>query len=202
MYEGETIKYLNDYEKEALFRAIQNDNSIHKVRNKAIFYLAEYGALRASEVGMIKVSDFNKQARTIYFRRLKGSKNNTLRILEPCVYDSLMEYLEYRHSTGVESDFLFLSQKGTPISRKTLDDIMKKYCQLAGIPKEKAHFHALKHTRAVRLADMGFDTKEIQYWTGHKKIQNTEIYFQFTSRQQDALYQKFNLLLAQYGGNK
>lgn len=201
MYEGETIKYLSDLEKEALFKVIQNDNSLHSIRNKAIFYLAEYGALRASEVGMIKVSDFNRSARTIYFRRLKGSKNNTLRILEPRVYDSLIEYLNHRSTADIDSDLLFLSQKGTPISRKTLDDIMKKYCLMAGIPKEKAHFHALKHTRAVYLADMGLDTKEIQYRTGHKRIQNTEIYFQFTSRQQDALFQKFSLLMEQQGGN-
>lgn len=197
MYEGETIKFLFDQEKEVLFKVIENDESIHKTRNKAIFLIAEYGALRASEIGMIKMSDINITRREIYFKRLKNSNNNTLRIIDETVYNALLEYIEYRHEHNIISDYLFVSQKGNPISRKTLDSMMKSYCRQAGIPKDKSHFHALKHTRAVSLAELGLDTKEIQYWIGHKRIQNTEIYLQFTSKQKDALYQKIASLLQQ-----
>lgn len=195
MYEGTTIKYLFKAEKEALFKTLENDKSIHHIRNKAIFFVAEYAALRASEVGLIKVSDFNIENKEIYLKRLKNSNNNTLRILEPAVYQALLDYLNYRMSHGITSETLFISQKGNPISRKTLDDLMKKYCSISDIPKDKAHFHTLKHTRAVMLADLGLDTKDVQYWTGHKKIQNTEIYLQFTSKQQEMLYQKIMNLM-------
>ena len=73
--------------------------------------------------------------------------------------------------------------------------IMKRYCTEAGISPDKAHFHVLKHTRAVALADLGLDTKEVQYWIGHKSIKNTEIYLQFTSKQQETLYKKILLLM-------
>lgn len=86
---------------------------------------------------------------------------------------------------------MFISQKGLPISRKTLDKLMKKYCEMAKIKdKDKWHFHTLKHTRAVNLAESGLDLKEIQYWLGHKEISNTQIYFQFTSSQYETLYKK------------
>ena len=191
MYEGETIKFLNTEEREALFRTIENDTSRHHIRNKAIFLLAEYAAQRVSEVGLLKVSDFNRYTREVYFRRLKGSRNNTLRILDDTVYTALIDYLDYRKENGIDSECLFPSQKGTPISRQRLNEIIKHYCDLTGIAPDKAHFHTLKHTRAVTLAEIGLDTKEVQFWLGHKRIQNTEIYLQFTSKQQDILYQKF-----------
>ena len=194
MYDCSTIKYLYTHEKNALFQVIAEDTSIHHIRNMAIFHLAEYAALRASEVGLIRMSELNLYPDygypRIYFKRLKHSNNNTLRILDPQVLNSLQTYLEYRKLYGINCDYLFPSQKANPISRKTLDDLMKRYCRQANIPPEKAHFHVLKHTRAVELSDFGLDTKEVQYWTGHKNIANTEIYVQFTTTQQETLYKK------------
>lgn len=192
MYEGDTIKYLFPAEKEALFHVIQSDTGLHSKRNQAIFLLAEYCGMRASEIGLLRLTDLKLERKEIYIRRLKRSNNNTLRLINTAVFSAVSEYLQLRTMLPITSDFLFISQKGNPISRKVLDELMKKYCQLANIPPEKAHFHALKHTCAVSLAERGFDTKEIQFWIGHKSIQNTEIYFQFTSRQQDLLYQKLS----------
>lgn len=194
MYDYTAIKYLYSREKEILFKTIENDTSKYHIRNKAIFCLAEYAGLRASEVGLIHFSDINLESREVYFHRLKNSNNNTLRIIDNDVYTSLIDYMQERKSQNNDSQVLFLSQKGNPISRKVLDNLMKKYCAAAGIPKEKAHFHTLKHTRAVELAELGLDTKEIQYWIGHKSIKNTEIYFQFTSKQQETLYKKILFL--------
>lgn len=191
------IKYLYPYEKEHLFRIIENDTSKHSIRNKAIFYLAEYAALRASEIGLIELEDVNLQTKEIYFRRLKNSNNNKLRLLDEKVLFSLCEYLDYRKEHDINFKYLFPSQKGTPISRKTLHDLMKYYGKNAGLPEEKSHFHVLKHTRAVELADLGLDTKEVQFWIGHKNISNTEIYLQFTTTQQNTLYRKISALTAE-----
>lgn len=192
-----SIKYLYNHEKEKLFNTVKYDTSRHHVRNYAIFLLAEYCGLRASELGIIRMSDYNDLRKEIYIRRLKNSNSNTLRIIDQDVLDALYEYFDLRSELDIYSDYMFPSQKGGPISRKTLDMIMKHYCRLAGIPKEKAHFHVLKHTRAVELGELGLDIKEIQFWIGHKEIQNTQIYMQFTTKQQDQLYEKikyFDLL--------
>ena len=86
---------------------------------------------------------------------------------------------------------MFLSQEKKPISRKTLDVLMKKYCHLAKISDiEKHHFHTLKHTAAVHLAESEIDIKELQYYLGHKSVTNTLIYFQFTTKQQETMYAK------------
>ncbi|APQ75944.1 phage integrase family protein [Clostridium botulinum] len=86
---------------------------------------------------------------------------------------------------------MFKSQKNNPISRQTLDYLMKKYCKIANISdKSKHHFHTLKHTTAVHLAESEMDIKELQWWLGHKSVSNTEIYFQFTTKQQEKMYMK------------
>ena len=53
------------------------------------------------------------------------------------------------------SPSLFLSQRGTPISRRQLDTLMKRCGALADIPAAKRHFHVLKHSIATHLLDAG-----------------------------------------------
>lgn len=184
--DNEDIKYFTNKELKAFFKAIEKDNSKYRVRNECIFKLAYYCALRVSEVALIQVDDFNNSRNEIYCKRLKGSLNNTIRIVDPDILRSVKRYLR-----TINHDTMFISQKGLPISRKTLDKLMKKYCEIAKIKdKDKWHFHTLKHTRAVDLAEIGLDLKEIQYWLGHKEISNTQIYFQFTSSQYETLYKK------------
>lgn len=198
MYDYTKMKYLDAQEKERLFLVIDADTSTHSIRNRAIFYLSFYAALRVSEVGMIYESDLNLYNKEIYCKRLKGSRNNTLRIIDNRVYSVIMEYVRYKKEHYNPSPYLFPSQKGNPISRKTLDDMMKRYCSISNISKEKSHFHVLKHTRAIELAELGLDTKDIQYWLGHKSIKSTEVYLEFTTKQQDWLYRKLLYLSEQH----
>lgn len=36
------------------------------------------------------------------------------------------------------------------------------------------------------------DIKELQWWLGHKAVSNTEIYFQFATKQQEKMYKKLS----------
>lgn len=184
------IKYLYTEEKERLFTILCKSKDKHALRNKSMFFLAEYCALRASEVGLLTTDLFNPDTREIYCRRLKNGRNNTLRIIDDTVYYSLIEYLNIKDSIYTPSPYLFPSNRGNPISRKMIDVLMKKYCNEAKISEDKSHFHVLRHTRAIELAEHGLGIREIQYWLGHSDIKNTEIYLQFTSKQYDNLYQK------------
>lgn len=181
------IKYLTEDELKRLFKAIEKSSDKYKIRNEAIFKTAYYCALRATEVSLIKIDDFNNSKNEIYCRRLKGSLNNTIRIIDKDILRSLKRYIREYEPT----DNLFSSQLNSTISRKTLDRLMKNYCKLANIKDEsKHHFHTLRHTRAVRLAESNLDIKDVQYWLGHKEISNTLIYFQYTSSQYELLYKK------------
>ncbi|WML36189.1 tyrosine-type recombinase/integrase [Clostridium sp. OS1-26] len=183
------IKYLTQQEAKNLFNAIISLESVHAIRDLSIFRVAYRCGLRASEIALIKLEDYNASKGELYCKRLKGSCNNTIR-LDSKTKNALDRYI-HENSISSDSEVLFKSQKDRPISRQTLDYLMKKYCSHANIhDKSKYHFHSLKHTTAVHLAESDMDIKELQWWLGHKSVSNTEIYFQFTTKQQEKMYSK------------
>ena len=185
------IKYLTQLETKALFNTIHDLESTHSLRDLAIFRVAYRCGLRVSEIPLLRLDDYNSAKGELYCKRLKGSCNNTIR-LDNKTKSVLDEYIS-QEKILLNSEIIFTSQKNNPISRQTLDYLMKKYCSLAGISDtKKYHFHALKHTTAVHLAESDMDIKELQWWLGHKAVTNTEIYFQFTTRQQDRMYAKLD----------
>lgn len=189
------LRFLTQREKTELFKAMAKDKGRYASRNRAIFYLSEYCALRASEIGLITLSDFDRTKKTIFCRRLKGSKNNTLKIVNPRVYEALEHYYLERIQKPCGNNYLFTSQLNKPISRKTLDYLMKYYCSNTEIPSEKHHFHVLKHTRAMELIEYD-DVKltDVQWWLGHQNIQNTMIYLDYTSNAMRSLFNKIEII--------
>jgi len=124
----------------------------------------------------LKKEDFHENSKELFCRRLKGSRNNTIRLTRG-TSRLLNEYMGYENN----SSYIFLSRKSTPLSRQHLTRLCKKYFNLADIPKDKQHFHTLKHTAGVHSADCGLDIKEVQYILGHRNVEDTMIYFDFTS---------------------
>jgi integrase len=190
------IKYLTNAEFDRLMLSFKEAEKIFLMdkkkqkfkffrRDQLIFLLAYECGLRASEISNLKKEDFHENSKELFCRRLKGSRNNTIRLTRG-TSRLLSEYMSCENN----SNHIFLSRKSTPLSRQHLTRLCKKYFNLADIPKEKQHFHTLKHTAGVHLADCGLDIKEVQYILGHRNVENTMIYFDFTSKQQEVLYSK------------
>lgn len=183
------IKYFTQAELKKLFKSIEKSTYRHKIRDLAAFRVAYRCGLRASELGLIQLQHYNKQAGELYCTRLKNSWNNTIR-LDKETQKVLDKYIRTYGITS-SAQLIFTSQEGSPISRKTLDYWMKKYCQDAKIEdKSKWHFHSLKHSCGVHLAESGLDIKEVNFWLAHKIIENTMVYFRFTTKQQEVMYAK------------
>lgn len=187
---GTTFKFLNQDEKQRLFDSVDSSECRHKLRNRAILSVALYCGLRVSELTALRLDNYNRVQKTIFCPRLKNGYNNTLRILDDDVLCDLNNYLSNR--PDCDSPYLFLSQERNAISRKTIDVIMKKYGKLAGLSESKRHFHVLRHTRAIELAEAGLDVKDVQFWLGHRKIDSTLVYLQYTTKQHEAMYQKLD----------
>ena len=184
-----TIKYFTQNELKRLFNAIKNSGDRHALRNLCIFRVAYRCGLRASEVGLLKLEYYNKLKGELYCKRLKGSWNNTI-ALDKETTKVLNRYIK-EYGIKQEVEFIFKSQEQKPISRKTLDYLMKRYCKMAKIKdKNKWHFHCLKHSIAVHLAESDLDIKEVKFWLSHKSVNSTLCYFQFTSSQQKTMLEK------------
>ena len=168
-------KYLISKEKDTLFRVIENP------RDRAIFRLAYHHGLRASEIGLIQVKDWRRGTSLdmdrLLLRRLKGSIGGETTLVNAAA-TALRAWLRIR---GFAPGPMFPSRNHRPISRRRLDELMKRYCRMAGIPEEKAHFHSLKHTcGTLLLSEQHESIVDVQKHLGHADIRNTMIYAQLT----------------------
>src|SRR6266481_712697 len=72
-------------------------------------------------------------------------------------------------------DCRVISERRSPLSRKTAWLMIRDYGRLAGLSVE-AHPHMLRHACGFALADQGADTRLIQDYLGHRNIQHTVRY--------------------------
>ncbi len=70
---------------------------------------------------------------------------------------------------------VFLSRNSRPLTRMTVYNILKKWCQAAGITK-KISPHTLRHSFATHLLEGGADLRAVQEMLGHADISTTQIY--------------------------
>lgn len=169
------IKYLTEDEIAALFRAIDEP------RDRALFRLAYHHGLRASEVGLLTMTDYRAESGRIMIHRLKGSISAEFRLVD-IERKALRAWLRER---GPGPGAIFRSRNHRPISRRRLDELMKRYCTAAGISSDKAHFHALKHSCGTHLLERGEHIEDVQDQLGHANIQNTMIYAKMRSKRRD-----------------
>ena len=155
---------------------------IEDKRHRAMFRLLYHRGLRASEIGMIQMSDLNLADDRIEFSRLKGSSGGSYRLCR----SERLAVRAWVHERGLEPGPLFRTNRGTGVGRKFLDRLMRRYGKLANLPPDRWHCHALKHSCATHLFDMGESLEDVQDHLGHRNIASTLIYAKFTNQRRTA----------------
>lgn len=177
----EIYKYLEIQEIKRLFSVIKSK------RDRAIFRVSYHRGLRAHEVGLLQMADFNNRDGVLYVRRGKGSISRQHSLCD----EELRVLRAWVKERGTQPGPLFPSRQGSKgITRVRLDQLMKEYCRLAGIAPDKAHMHALKHSCGTHLAERGESAAAIQHWLGHRDSGSTEIYLHFSARRRDELVER------------
>ena len=149
-------------------------------REWAMILLAYKHGMRASEVCNLKIGDLDLKNGNIIINRLKGSLRTMQAITEhrgePLLNEkrALQDWQRERRDDG--SDVLFTSQKGGRMDRTQFFRIFRGIAQAAGLPSEKQHPHALKHSLAKHLVKANVNIALVKQQLGHKSIGSTMRY--------------------------
>jgi integrase/recombinase XerD len=154
-----------------------NGGDALSLRDRAILELFYSSGLRVSELSEITIQQLDLENG---FLRVfgKGSKERVVPIGGRAVA-AIETYLTAARSHFVKpkktDSALFLSERGTAISRKMLWVLVKKYAARAGITKAVKP-HLLRHSFATHLLGGGADLRAIQDMLGHANLATTQIY--------------------------
>jgi integrase len=150
------------------------------IREWAMIVVAYKHGMRASEVCNLRVVDVDLKNGNLVVDRLKGSLRTTQAVTEhrgePLLNEhrALREWLRQRPVDG--SDYLFTSQKGGRLDRTQFFRLFQAIAGEAGLPAEKRHPHALKHSLASHLVTANVNLALVKQQLGHKSIGSTMRY--------------------------
>lgn len=146
-------------------------------RDKAILEVLYGSGLRVSEACTLKLSHLYPETGLLMVRG-KGDKER----LVPCGRSAWEAIKFYQNGwrkqlpvTNNGKDLLFLNRFGTPLSRISIFNLIKKAASDAGIRKVVSP-HSLRHAFATHLVENGADLRAVQMMLGHSSITTTEIY--------------------------
>lgn len=169
-------KYLTVDQAKALLNSVEG---IHKERDYCILTLFLNCGLRLSELVSI---DYNRikydtdETATVIITG-KGNMERTVYMNKACVY-AVKAYMRVRPHDGVkDKDALFLSNRLTRISTKTVQHLVDVYIEKAGLGGLGFSVHKLRHTAATLMYQTGkVDVLELKEILGHENLNTTQIY--------------------------
>ncbi len=152
-------------------------SSKYGLRDRAILELFYSSGLRVSELINLKINDLYLDDEIIRVTG-KGSKMRLVPMGSEAVAWVRRYILESRlllEKPLKSGNTLFLSSRGTKISRMGVWKLVDKYAREAGIIKE-IHPHTFRHSFATHLVEGGADLRAVQEMLGHADISTTQIY--------------------------
>lgn len=164
-----TREYLLPSEVDKLIQAAKSTGR-HSHRDATLILIGYRHGLRASELVTLRWEQINWQAGTIHINRRKRGLPST----HPLRGIELRALRQLQREYPVQS-YLFLSERGSPISTGSVRKILARAGKLADFPFP-VHLHMLRHGCGYYLASKGFDTRAIQAYLGHCTIQHTVRY--------------------------
>jgi len=162
------------------------------LRNAAMLYFLYGTGLRVSELVRLPVAGVNLGAG--YVRVLgKGSKERLVPFGE-VARERLDHYLASSRPLllqGRNSPFLFVTSRGTAMTRLRFWQIIQEVCLRQGITK-KVSPHSLRHSFATHLVENGADLRTVQMMLGHADIATTQIYTHVDGSRLKAAHKRFH----------
>jgi integrase/recombinase XerD len=83
--------------------------------------------------------------------------------------------MEFRRPDRPSEAVLFLNNRGKPLTRVMVFNIIKRAALEAGVDKQISP-HTLRHSYATHLLEGGANIRQVQELLGHESISTTEVY--------------------------
>jgi len=172
-------KYLTYEECITLLDTIRSDKTSKTVvRDYAIVSLFLNTGMRVSELVGLNLKSFDPAL--TYVKVLgKGNKERIV-YLNDAAKDAVVSYLRVRldpRFVRTDDPALFISRLEKRISVKTVQWIVYRYLDLAGLGNRGLSVHKLRHTAATLMYQSGaVDVRVLKEVLGHEQLNTTQIY--------------------------
>ena len=164
-------KYLTLDESKKLLSVISGKN---KERDFAIVTLFLNCGMRLSELVSINYNDIKSDGTIVITG--KGNKERTIYLNQACI-EAITAYMKVRPNDKVKDTALFLSSRYQRINPRTVEMMVNKYIDMAGLGGRGLSVHKLRHTAATLMYQHGnVDVLVLKEILGHENLGTTEIY--------------------------
>ena len=162
-------------------------------RDLAILEVLYSAGVRVSELCDLRMIDLVLDSDMI---RVTGKgKKERFAPIGPRAQECINNYLKFDRPTLSKKDKhlgkIFLSRNGRPITRITVNIILKKWAQVSGL-KKKVSPHTFRHSFATHLLEGGADLRVVQEMLGHVDISTTQIYYDMDREHLKEVHRSFH----------
>ena len=190
------ITFLGSEELESILNA-PDTATLPGLRDRAILEVLFSTGMRVSELTALNIDEINFERGEIAVLG-KGRKLRVVFLSEGATH-WLYQYLQNRGyikkddgSLSEKKDLpVFLSNKNTRLTVRSIERIVKKYATSSGSLKQVSP-HTLRHSFATDLLIAGADIRSVQSLLGHSSITTTQIYTHVTDQHLREIHEKFH----------
>ena len=158
------------------------------VANLAVTMILDTG-LRVSELCDLNISDIDLQDHSAMVRDGKGGKDRLVLFTQSTV-SRILAWLPLRESRGPTGDQLLVTKAGNIFQSRTVQRLMDRLADDAGIPRGRLTPHVLRHNFATGLLERGADLVSIQRLLGHASIATTRVYLEISDQTLREIYKR------------
>lgn len=193
---NKTVKFLTLKHIERLLLSPTTDSAAG-LRDRAILEVLFSTGLRVSELVALNREevDIQNKPKEGFLELPITGKGGVTRVVffSPRALNWIHLYLEAREDTDPALFINFAGRKKSSrrLTARSVENIVKKYSKLAGIPVLTTP-HTIRHSYATDLLSQGVDLRLIQEFLGHKNILTTQIYTHVVNKQLKDVHKKYH----------
>jgi integrase/recombinase XerD len=182
---------LSEYDVELLLAAPEPTHNLG-LRDKTMLEMLYATGLRVSELVELKLTQVSLRQGLVRITG-KGDKERLVPVGEEAMswLENYLNNARVALLAGRQSDDVFVTSRGSAMTRQAFWHIIKRYAKKAGITKELSP-HTLRHAFATHLLNHGADLRVVQLLLGHSDLSTTQIYTHIAKALLQDLHSKYH----------